>query len=279
MNDYRFKIRRFIEKESAVQWILVILGVLLYGFSIRLSLFEESISYGATLNKWDLVIHVMNNPYLWSFILLWLLWLSLRSTNSEFNYNVLVRMRSYKKWIISTLRLFFLRIILLVGCLVAVMIVLMIGVPSGLGWSDFALIQGEEHSMILAQGINHPLIAIIFHVLLLFLSGVTIHLFLTWIYLFTYKLFIVSVVAISYWVMFIVSFKWFPAEYSISNYWSLSQSYLSFGNLWAVFLVGMIFFIIALGLCETLDMNFKNKKGGRSIMMLLYLYREERNSE
>lgn len=265
MNNLQYRINRFIDEEVSINILLISIVVYLYGFFFRNNIFGSSLSKNKHINSWDIIINFPMDTYLVLYFLTPLvLYTSLKVIHSGYDYTLLIRLGSYKGWIIKTVINFVKKIGILFFILFTITLLLLIGVPRGLGWSDFALLNNgittSYPANILADYINSPFLGLFLMGCLILLTYISVHIFLTLIYLITNKITITSTLAVFFWLMCLMSFKWLPSDYSfliLPNYLSLAHGVHSFGNIGTPFLVVIILLTVLLFICSKIDLKFK----------------------
>ncbi|MCM3799403.1 permease [Caldifermentibacillus hisashii] len=240
---FKSKITGLLDEAFKFRWI--IFGVILYVFGSRS---KEQLYYFSNetkhlINQWDLINNMVGNIYLIIYVILpILLFRSLSILLEDFEYTVLIRVGSYRRWIYRTLAQLLQTFTVIAIIWGLVILIMLISVPSSVEWSSFSeLNQSLSESQIMEKYIGSPVLAVLFHSFLLLQSVIVIHLFLAILYVVTKKKFIVTFTAILIWLYGAASFRLLPDSaylFDISNYLVLHWGVTSFGNLWGPFFVG-----------------------------------------
>jgi hypothetical protein len=242
-NMVKIKITGLLDEAFKFRWI--IFGTILYVFGSRS---KEQLYYFSSetkhlINQWDLVHNLSGNIYLIIYVILpILLFRSLSIVLKDFEYTVLIRVGSYRRWIYRTLGQLLQTFTVIAIIWVLVILIMLIHVPFSAEWSPFSeLNQSFSESQVLEKYISTPDLAVLLHLLLLLQGVIAIHLFLAILYVLTKKKFIVTFTAILIWLYGVASFRLLPDRaylFDISNYLVLHWGVTSFRNLWGPFFVG-----------------------------------------
>lgn len=267
MNSFQYRLKVSIEEGSPVKWFAIGIILYMYGYFLRLDLFALSNMENARMNVWDFILSFISDVHLiLYFITPVLLLFSLKNIQGEFNYFLLTRLGSYHKWIIFTLYKFMRQQLSIVTLFFAVTLLLIISIPIENKWSEFSRItEGLSLNLpanILSSYIGHPMIALLLHIILFFMTFISVHLLLAIIFLVTQKISYSIITAVLFWLLGIISFNWFPLDLSLlvlPNYMSYFHGVNSFGNTWVPFLIESIVIIFLLLLSTIFDKKIKIK--------------------
>lgn len=263
MNNLNYRIKRFGENEVSFIWIIIGIILYIYGFLLRSNLFIISRGVKAKINSWDLMLNFVSDIYLiLYFITPILLFISLKIIYSEFEYTLLIRLGSLKKWIFFTMKQFIKKLFIVIFLIGVVTFLLLIGVPKDNGWSEFSFIREGIPSFpanILKEYLNSPIESLLLHIILFILTYISVHLFLTIIYILTRKFIYTVMTAVFFWILLLISLKWFPSDLPwllFPNYFSLYHG-VHFLGVWKTFLVVIMCLTLIFYLCTKVDSNFK----------------------
>src|SRR5699024_9514535 len=106
----------------------------------------------------------------------------------------------------------------------------------------------------------YPMIALLLHIILFFMTFISVHLLLAIIFLVTQKISYSIITAVLFWLLGIISFNWFPLDLSLlvlPNYMSYFHGVNSFGNTWVPCLIKTIDIIFLLLLSNIFDKKIK----------------------
>ncbi|MBS4189821.1 permease [Bacillus sp. FJAT-49705] len=244
------------------------LGVIMYLYVVnhinRLAMF--STKHDATYNGWDLIITSLSERYLITYFLFpWMIWHSVSFLLKDSDYNKLIRFGSYKSWIFYTLKNFIIMYGKLMFLWIAVIVILLIGMPFSLEWSEFSQINDSSFgSQILEKHFNNPVIALLSHIFLFTLSMVATHLLLAIIYVVTKSrvITISTMILIGLWV--ICSGKYLPDSLAFLyplNYFSLPIGIYNTGNSLVAFIVVGTVLLLSTLIISQVDYNFQHVWG------------------
>lgn len=219
----------------------------------------EATFYQLPLNKWDVLVDLLNDPFLILYLAFPLfLFSSSNIVLMEKRDDVFMRTGSYIHWIIYTAKklvptlLVFFSLCLLVFSLVTVKI------PFDFNWSDFSAQSTPGNYTIyqLQEYTDVPLTALISQVIFLFLFFLFIHCLLATVHLFVHSKQLIVLVNVLIFSGIIVSFKMPPSELmwlQALNYIFPAYAYANFGSLLpALFVLGL-----GMGLCFGVVVYFK----------------------
>lgn len=241
------------------KWFFFILFLLPYSFKNRNFIVAEATVYQLLLNKWDVVLDLLNDPFLMLYLALPLFLFSFSNiVLTERRDDVLMRTGSYTGWIVYTVKkiiptlIVFFSLCLLVSSLVTVKI------PFDFNWSDFSTqsTPGNYRIYQLQQYIDSPSTALFSQVILLFFFFLFIHCLLATVHLFFHSkqgILLVNIVVFS---GILVSFKKPPSEWmwlQVLNYIFPAYAYANLGSLLpALFVLGL-----GISLCFGVVVYFK----------------------
>lgn len=251
----------FMVEGSPVKWFIIGTILYIYGYFLRLDLFSLSHMENVRINVWDFVINFSSDTHLIVyFITPVFLLLSLKNIQEEFNYFLLIRLGSYHKWIVFTLVKFMRQQLLMFTLFLIISMLLIISIPIENSWSDFSgITEGVSQNFpanILSSYIGHPVIALFLHIILFFVTYTSLHLLLGLIFLFTRKISYSIIAAGLFWLLSVISFKWFTSDLSLfvlPNYMTYFHGVNSFGNTWTPFLIALIILGLLLFLSTKVD--------------------------
>ncbi|MCR6097615.1 hypothetical protein HXA31_00790 [Salipaludibacillus agaradhaerens] len=257
------RLHQFIGEELSIWWVMIGIILYLYGFFLRLEIFDESYIRALTINQWDIVFSLLNDIYLHIFIIqIALLFMSIKIIHKNTSDFIIFRAGNYKKWMLITLKEFIFKTIILICLLFIVNLLLIIGVPKSLGWSVFALGEGvnDHATAILSVYVTPPIWALILHLILLGINYSLCHLLLSLIYLIFKNIFYSIGLAVFIWLLSVISFNWFNGNFAfltMANFFSLSYGTNSYDNIYSPVIVILIYFVFTLGIYLFVDINFK----------------------
>ena len=233
--------------------------------------------HNATYNGWDLILTSLSERYFITYFLVpWMIWHSVSFLLKDSEYHLLIRFGSYRNWIFHTLKNFIIMYGKLMFLWIAIIGILLIGMPFSLEWSELSQINDFSFgAQILESYFNHPILALLSHIFLFTLSMVTTHLLLAIIYIKTKSraITIFTMILMALWV--IGSGKYLPDSLYPLNYISLPIGVNNIGNSFVVFIVVGTILLLSIVLISQIDYNFLHawsffkEKGNLLIVLLL----------
>ncbi|HWK23224.1 MAG TPA: hypothetical protein VNS08_09365 [Ureibacillus sp.] len=267
MNNFNYRLNRFLDEELSIKWVIIGIFLYIYGFRMRSNLFILSNSESKLFNNWDLIVNFFSDLNLQIyFISPILLFLSLKIIHLELGFPLLIRLGSYKNWIIHSVIQFIKKLFIITCIMVIIISLLLIGVPLEFKWSLFSTInEGLPNNLpsnVISKYIRLPGVFLFFQLTLFFLFFIVVHLFLVILYVYTKSRLYPTICAIMTWVLFIVSFKLFPASHPtiiLPSYFNLIQGIKGFGNTWTPFFIVILGLFLLSFLTSKIDKKFKRK--------------------
>ncbi len=261
----RSKIKDLLDDALTFKWLMLGIILYLYGSKSKEQLYYFSAQAGSMLNKWDLLYSFASNIYLILYLILpILLYRSVSIIIADFEFILLIRLRSYRNWVYQTLNKFLQTFSVIIIIWISVILLLLIGSPPFDGWSPFSELGASfSETQILEKYLDTPVLALVLHMLLFTLSVICIHLLLAVIYVLTKRKGIIVCTAILIWVYGSVSFKLLPDSaflFSLPNYLMLHAGAAGFENTWAPIGIIIGVFFIMIWILERIDLNHSSSK-------------------
>lgn len=254
------KLKENLWSLSFIKWIGLGVIMYLYGVNHINGLAMFSVKHSATYNGWDLIITSLSERYLITYFLFpWMIWHSVSFLLKDSDYHKLIRFGSYKNWIFYTLKNFLIMYGKLMFLWIAVIVILLIGMPFSLEWSELSQISDSSFgSQILEKHFNHPILALLSHIFLFTLSMVTTHLLLAMSYVVTKSRAITIFIMIlsGFWV--ICAGKYLPESFAFLyplNYFSLPIGIDHTGNSLIAFIVVGTVLLLSILIISQVDYN------------------------
>lgn len=268
-------------KESAIswKWIIAALPIILYSFSTRQSMGYIEDRHHVIANFWDYILIPLNDVYLIVYYIFPLIiFISSIYINRTFDYTKLIRLGSYKRWIITKLKQLFIMDIFVISTFMGAMLITAINTPFSLKWSNVGTINesGNEILYILQLYFSNPFVATILQLLLSLLTLITIQLILCTLYVIYKKQSVLHLLNAALFVFGIAGFKILPTSLSfisIPNYLSLFHGVATFNNFVTPFVIMVIVFTISIIFANKIDQNRSEIKQYfyKKIPLLIYM--------
>ncbi|WJY26566.1 hypothetical protein [Sporosarcina trichiuri] len=208
-----------------LKWLLVGVIIFAFGLNERVNILREAVNLNVYLNKWDFFITVISNLYvILYFIFPLLLFIMIRLTIQDFEYNILIRIGSYKKWIYRVQKKFFKYLFLILVIWIGCAALLTLGIPYSIYWSEGSKIETVHNlSWSLRSKFATPIIAAIAQILVFSITIQWIQLVFSLVYTFSKNKIAISLIGVFTYLGAIISFKILPA----SMQWVALPNYLS----------------------------------------------------
>ena len=250
----------------SLKWLIAVLPIILYSFGNRQSMTYIEEKYHVLPNFWDYVLIPLNDVYLivyYAFPLI--IFISSIYINRSFDYTELIRLGSYKRWIVRKLKQLFLMDVFAVSIFLVAIMITAINTPFSMEWSNVGAINesGNEILYTLQLYFSSPFIALLLQLLLFLLTLTVIQLILCILYASYQKQSILHLLNALLFVLGVVGFKILPtsmAFISIPNYLSLFHGVATFNNIVMPFVIMLIILIISTIFANYIDRNSRNTK-------------------
>lgn len=137
--DIKFSIRRYFDELLSVKWLVIGILIFFYGTLLKKQLVEIAFINGMKINNWDISLYLFNDMYIIIYFVVPItLILSTSTILGHFNYEVLIRIGSIKKWILSSFKRFWIQSSIFLMIWVFMCLFLTIGLPNSWSWSQFS---------------------------------------------------------------------------------------------------------------------------------------------
>lgn len=253
-------------------WLFIFLILYFYGlFFVREVIFTVSIELQLKINAFDIVLSVLSDIYLIIYFLLpIILFIMNYLMFKEFNSISLIRYGSYKKWIYSLQKTFFLHLFTLIIIWIGVALSLTIGLTYENRWSDLASNHMASNYTItpnLESFIQFPLLATILQIVLFGISILLIQFFLLIVFVYFKNKNLIIIISTLVFLGAIVGFKLLPSSFmffSLPNYLVLYHGLSNFNSTFTLF--------ILIGICGSLLILFAEIIDLKLINLKTYIY-------
>lgn len=246
----------YLERLS-IKWIIFFTVLFIFGFTSRNYMIDSSLHSDVAINQWDILIHfVADGDILYFFIFPFTLLLTGQLLLKEWNYLVLVRNKSYLKWMIYVSNQFLKRLLLIVLLWVLISFIITINIPYGPTWSDNALTNQNPYSLLYAyQSISElsPLLFYMLQIGFISLFLLTVHLINTTLFLLFPRFGTIIFTSLFFFVASLYSFKAFfgwtwinPPVYTLLLYIYSYFDSLLFPIMNHILIISVCFFVISI---------------------------------
>lgn len=246
-------LRSLINELLQLRWTILGFVIFIFCFGIRKTIIESN----ASVNAWDLLITLLSDVNLIIyFVLPFLLFFTVTFLVKDFEYHLLIRLGSYKKWVLMASKKILIYLVLTIIVWLLVAFIMTIGFPFANEWSSGSNLL--EPTAIMSQYFDFPVLALIYQIVMFFITTLIILASVTTIYVFLQSWKWISFVVTILYIFSFVSWKLFPenlAKLSLSNYIAMFQTL----NLWETTFTIPLIAIFSLGLIY-LALQFKDMK-------------------
>lgn len=261
LGSYRF--REYLGYAINIRWIIV--GVVFYFYSILLkrNIAVTAVELDKPFNNWDITLRLLNDMYLIVYFFIPVtLFFSFKSILKDFDYQALIRLGSYRKWIYHSLKQFWLRMSPLFLLWIFISLFMTIGFPFSRNWSQLSKTEHMTNPLSdLPYFFNSPISAFASQIILLSITISLLHIILATIYVITKNKNMMILMSVGVFLSCIVGFKLIPEEITFlspTHYLSITQGINHFNSLTMNYVVvGIVSVILFLFLQFFLDINKK----------------------
>nr|WP_259547124.1 hypothetical protein [Heyndrickxia oleronia] len=233
MTNIKLSIARYFDELISFKWLLIGIIIFFYGAVLKKQIIGNSIQEGIIINGWDISLNLLNDMYIIVYFIIPLaLFISTTSILVDYNYETLIRLGTFKKWILRSFKQYWKKasILLLIWALMS--IYMTIGLPFSWNWSQFSksnLIFNDLNEITVT--FSTPILAFIFQIILLFLTLSLLHLFLSLFYVTTRKRNLLLIICVIVFLGGMAGFKLLSSGYAFlspTTYFSITKFIDSF---------------------------------------------------
>lgn len=249
--------KQMIHEYATWKWVFFIPFLFIYGWGLRNGVLQNAHIHQLAFNKWDIIIEFLHDPFLVIYFLLpfWLFYSS-QMIMKEWDYMLLIRLKSYTKWVFYTFKRVSPVLFVFMSIWIIISLFVTIDIPSENNWSDLSTTDIDRNviTFSLQQAVSSPLLAFMMQVCLFASLLMTIHIVLATLYMFIHHMFIFSSINVFVFLGTIISFKRIPSDHWIQvlNYMFSYYSYTTYGSIIPAFL-GLISIILGCYLLVTVS--------------------------
>ncbi|MBA9087298.1 hypothetical protein FHR92_003782 [Fontibacillus solani] len=221
----------FLNEIFTWKWVLFFVLTFIFGWSHRRHLMESSTFIQAGLNQWDILIAISGDPImLLNLTLPFMLLLSCLKIREAWNMTNLIRMKSWWRWVHYSVTRFFPVTATAIMLILVISFLLTAGLRYEANWSSFSRASistfNYMSSLSWQSGLS-PYLVIFLQMCLLFLFLVTIHAFISSLYLYFTNLVFLGGLSFCILLYALVTFRYFPdvPKLITYNYMTFSSSY------------------------------------------------------
>ncbi|WP_017729006.1 hypothetical protein [Halalkalibacterium ligniniphilum] len=262
MRQGNLYIREYLEDVISIKWLAIGVVFYFYGFMLKKEVFKSAYEMGISFNNWDITLRLLNDMYLIVyFIIPIVLFISIKSILVDFDYQILIRLGSFKKWVYHSLKHFWLKSIPLLFLWLFVSLFMMIGFPYSWNWSQLS---GSNHITNtlyeLVKFFELPILVFIAQLILLVLTLSLLHSILATVYVLTKSKHFMILISAMIFLGSIIGFKLLPKEMAFlspTTYFSITKAVNSFNSPISSYIVVLVFGLLSVLYLRIIDLNKK----------------------
>ncbi|RFA32133.1 hypothetical protein CAI16_18955 [Virgibacillus dokdonensis] len=256
------QVKEYLEDLISIKWLVIGVIFYFYGYMLKNEIVKAAYETGDSFNNWDITLRMLNDMYLIVyFIIPIVLFLSIKTILVGFDYHILVRLGSFKKWVYYSIKQFWFRSFPLLFLWVFVSLFMMIGFPYSWDWSQ---ISGSEH---ITNTLNNlvmffdiPITAFVAQITLILLTLSLFHIVLATLYVMTNSKNIMILISALIFLGSIIGFKILPKELAFlapSTYFSITNGINTFNSPVLTYIIVLMVGILNVVYLPVLDFNKK----------------------
>jgi hypothetical protein len=243
------RIKQYLEDVITIKWLAVGVVFYFYGFMLKKEVITASLEMGIPFNHWDITLRLLNDMYLIVyFIIPVILFFSIKSILRGFDYQILIRLGSFKKWVYYSVKQFWLRSSPLLILWGFVSLFIIIGLSFSWEWSPLSQTDQITNTLYeVAIVLERPIIVMVAQLFLLVMTFSVLHLILAIVYVLTKSKYFMLLLSVVIFLGSVIGFKLLPSEIAFlspTTYFSITKAVDSFQapvfGYFAVLLVGLI---------------------------------------
>lgn len=234
------------------KWSVLFIFMFTFGWGQRQHLINSSIFIQSRLNQWDILIGISGDPILLlNLILPFMILLSCLTIRKTWNLTYLVRMQSWGKWVVYTVKVFSPVVVVSTTLLLITSLLLTLGLPYEANWSSFssADISNFNHMSSLSRESNlSPYVVIILQMCLLYFFLLSVHALIATVYLYFSNLLYLGMISFAILLYNLVTFRYFPEfpKLIAFNYMTFPSSYGAYHAVYPAFVILIGILIISI---------------------------------
>lgn len=246
-------IKKIFDEFTTWKWSIFIIIILLYGWSIRVTFAANNLEQ-LPLNQWDIIFTFLSSPFLniYFYLPFWLFFSS-QLIIKEWDYTLLIRLKSFPKWIFHTISRLSPMLFIFQTFSVMISFLVAMGTPVENEWSVWGMTYSPLNNVVFVlQGTGlSPWIILLLQTALLSLFLVTLHVVTASIYVRFPRMNVIAGTSLFLFIGAIISYKIFPAVFvlgNVTNYSILSSAYSTFDSFLPSFILLILIITISLSL-------------------------------
>ncbi|MGM7634399.1 hypothetical protein [Bacillus sp. Hm123] len=262
MRQGKLRMKEYLEELIGIKWLVIGVVFYFYGFMLKKEIVKEAYEMGMSFNGWDITLRLLNDMYLIVyFIIPIVMFFSIKFIMLDFDYQILIRLGSFKKWIYYSLKHFWLKCTPLLFLWVFVSLFMMIGFPYSWNWSTLSEVEHITNTLYeLVKTFDAPIYVLLAQLILLILTLSLLHVFLATVYVVTKIKYFILFVSVMIFFGSIIGFKLLPKEMfflSPTTYFSIAKAANSFNSPISSYIVLLLLGLFSVLYLRIIDLNKK----------------------
>lgn len=250
--------QKLVDELYTWKWTLLFILMFIFGWGQRRHLIDSAIHLQAQLNQWDIIIGLSGNPYALLYLVLpFILLLSCLNIRDRWSFIDLVRVRSWRRWVLHSVKTFQPAVAVTTVMLLITSILLTAGIPYEATWSSYSAAPISSYNVLSAvsweSGMS-PYAVIILQMLLIYLYLLTVHAIITAFYLYFPNMVYLGVVGFFMLIYALVSFLYFwdDPRWVAFNYMTFHSAYGAYDAVYPAFIILIGILIISMNIVPLL---------------------------
>ncbi|ASA25909.1 hypothetical protein B9T62_37470 [Paenibacillus donghaensis] len=224
------------------KWSFLFILIFVFAWSARRNLLESSLFIKSGINQWDMFIGITGDPFMLLYLILPVtLLLSCLSIRDTHHTSSLIRVQSWQKWVLYSVKNFSPVILVTVILLAITSLIMTAGLPYESSWSSFSKVELTTFNYMSSfsyQSNLSPFAVLIVQLCLLILFFLVMHAVNSAIYLYFVNLLFLGAFSFAVLLYSLISFRYFPDYPSLIafNYMSFPSSYGTYHQVYPAFI-------------------------------------------
>ncbi|EPZ38956.1 putative permease [Anoxybacillus ayderensis] len=253
-------IRESIEHMISIKWIVVGIVFYFYGVRLKKEIVQAACEQKVSFNNWDITLRLLSDAYLIVyFITPVTLFFLIRSLFLDFDYQVFIRLGSFKKWVYRSLRNFWINVFSLLFLWFFMALFMAIGFSHSWNWSDLSKAAHFTNTLEgLVNFFSYPAFAFFAQFVLLLFTFSLLHIVFSIMYVLTKNKGVIIFMSVLFFLFNIVGFKLFPTELAFLlpvTFFSIANALNAFHSLESVYIIVIAVLVFCICLLPFLDLN------------------------
>lgn len=251
-----------MENMISIKWIGVGAVFYFYGAMLKSEIIQTAHQQRLHFNNWDVSLRLLTDPYLiLYFVVPIALLFFIKSIVIDFDYQILIRLGSFKKWIYYSFKNFWRMAFPLLFLWGFMSLFMAIGFPHSWEWSEVSKIASSTNTLDkLVYFFHKPIFAFIAQLLLLLFTFSLLHIAFAIIYVLTKKKNLILFLSVFFFLYSGIGFKLLPTKFAFLSpvcFLSITNGVRAFHSPLPIFSIVIIFLVVCIWFLKFLDLNKK----------------------